>query len=258
MGIADSAPSADLMQLRPARHALRHAQSAPDTRTMGQEVNVGANIRRIRKEKGLTLEQVAAAAGTDTGNLSRLERGLQGATTVGLKAIAQAMNVTLGDLFAPAGRIAEQTEAPYSSLKIVEVPLLSVAGSMGNGRELPAHETVVDHIRLTDTWIRRNLTVTTPKNLAVISAYGDSMEDTFADGDILLVDRGINDVRLDAIYVLSREDALYIKRVQRRPDGGMNIISDNKKYEAFIVRDAERERFSVLGRVVWAWRGKKL
>jgi transcriptional regulator with XRE-family HTH domain len=51
---------------------------------------VGQNIRRIRLEKGLTLDHVASRAQTDTGNLSRLERGKQGYTDDGLRADREA------------------------------------------------------------------------------------------------------------------------------------------------------------------------
>lgn len=34
-------------------------------------------LRRLRKERGLTLLEVARAVGTDTGNLSRIEKGKQ-------------------------------------------------------------------------------------------------------------------------------------------------------------------------------------
>lgn len=34
-------------------------------------------LRKARKARGLTLEDVAAKVGTDTGNLSRIERGQQ-------------------------------------------------------------------------------------------------------------------------------------------------------------------------------------
>lgn len=40
-------------------------------------MNIGEAIRAARKSKGWTLEKLAQEAGTDTGNLSRLERGLQ-------------------------------------------------------------------------------------------------------------------------------------------------------------------------------------
>ena len=37
----------------------------------------GIPIRCLRRERKLTLEQVAIVVGTDTGNLSRIERGQQ-------------------------------------------------------------------------------------------------------------------------------------------------------------------------------------
>lgn len=55
--------------------------------------NIGENIRRIRKHKKLTLEQVAIPSGTDTGNLSRIERGLQGAPEDLLDRIAAVLGV---------------------------------------------------------------------------------------------------------------------------------------------------------------------
>jgi phage repressor protein C with HTH and peptisase S24 domain len=230
------------------------------------DVDVGANIRRLRRAKNLTLEQVAAASNTDTGNLSRLERGKQGYTDEGLKAIAEVLGVPVSAFFQnpssePTARTGEPDVVSYSATAradVVEVPLLSTKGSMGKGLGIEMPESVVDHIRLHDQWIRRHLTVSAPSNLAVISARGDSMEDTFSDGDVLLVDRGVADVRLDAVYVLAIDDELYIKRVQRRMDGGLTIISDNKKYEPFVIGTGERDKFGVQGRVVWAWRGKKL
>lgn len=113
-------------------------------------------------------------------------------------------------------------------------------------------------IRLQADWVRRNLSVSNPTKLEVVAAYGDSMEGTFADGDVLLIDRGVNEVRTDGIYALAIDNEVYIKRVQRRLDGGLTLISDNKKYEAHVLHNGAVGNMSVLGRIVWAWRGKKL
>lgn len=43
-------------------------------------MDIGQTIRKTRKAKGLTLEALANQVGTDTGNLSRLERGIQSAS----------------------------------------------------------------------------------------------------------------------------------------------------------------------------------
>ena len=40
-------------------------------------MDIGKNIRARRKELKMTLEQLALEVGSDTGNLSRIERGQQ-------------------------------------------------------------------------------------------------------------------------------------------------------------------------------------
>lgn len=141
----------------------------------------------------------------------------------------------------------------------IAIPIFDVSASMGIGASIPEHDTVVDTMRLTQTWVQRNLpAVSSPQNLAVISAYGDSMQPAFNDGDILLVDRGVTDFKLDAVYVIAWRGELYIKRIQRRGPDQLAIISDNKVYEPIAVSNGERGELKVLGRVLWAWNGKRL
>ncbi|MDY7581210.1 MULTISPECIES: helix-turn-helix domain-containing protein [Pseudomonas] len=59
-------------------------------------MDIGQSIRKARKAKGLTLEALANQVDTDTGNLSRLERGLQGASQELLKKIMAALDMTIG------------------------------------------------------------------------------------------------------------------------------------------------------------------
>lgn len=139
----------------------------------------------------------------------------------------------------------------------VSIPLLDVRASMGIGYMVPEYESVIDNLRLSQEWCKRNLSVSSLSNLAALSAYGDSMRPTFEDGDILLVDRGITELKIDAVYVLQFRDELYVKRVQRRPDGALVIKSDNALYDPFTI-EPESNGLRVLGRVIWAWNGKKL
>ncbi|VVE53170.1 putative phage repressor [Pandoraea communis] len=150
----------------------------------------------------------------------------------------------------------------YARLRLtneVEIPRFDARGSMGGGFPMPDHDRVIETIRVTRTWLRDTLpSLTNVSNLALLPAFGDSMEGTFNDGDLLWVDRGIVQVKTDAVYVLALQDELYVKRLQRRPDGTILMISDNKKYEPYLIQNGEREKFRVLGRVVYAWRGVKL
>lgn len=151
------------------------------------------------------------------------------------------------------------TAREKSQTDAIDVPVFEVTASMGLGLAMPDHETVVDHLRLTREWVGRNLpSASGVGNLAVISAYGDSMSPTFNDGDILLVDRGVSTIKLDAVYVLAFHNELYIKRIQRRPDGSIAIISDNRVYDPIIVGNDAKDSIQVLGRVLWSWNGRKL
>jgi len=143
----------------------------------------------------------------------------------------------------------------------VSIPITNASASMGFGRLQADFDQVVDLMRVTRHWVHTRLpAITGIENLAILTAYGDSMEPTFADGDLMLVDRGVREIKLDAIYVLARSDELFVKRVRRRlEDGALMIQSDNQLYgPPERVENGARAELQVLGRVVWAWRGKKL
>lgn len=145
---------------------------------------------------------------------------------------------------------------PYPTIRI---PMFDAEASMGIGKPMPDFDTVIGALQLSETWVRTHLpAISNPRNLATLSAYGDSMAPTFADGDILLIDRGVCEVKLDAVYVLALNDELFVKRIQRRISGELVIKSDNPLYDAHVVENGEKETLKVLGRVVWAWNGKKL
>lgn len=54
----------------------------------------------LRKKRGLTLNQLAAEVGSDVGNLSRIERGLQGYSDQIISKLASALSVPTAALFA--------------------------------------------------------------------------------------------------------------------------------------------------------------
>ena len=65
---------------------------------MSWEKIVGRNIRRLRKERGLTQEQLADQAGMAMRYLSGVERGEENPTLRFLAKLADALGVPLADL----------------------------------------------------------------------------------------------------------------------------------------------------------------
>ena len=62
---------------------------------------VGRNFGRLRREKGLTQEEVAERSGFSQQYISSLERGRRNPTVITLYELAQAIEVSHIDLVAP-------------------------------------------------------------------------------------------------------------------------------------------------------------
>lgn len=141
--------------------------------------------------------------------------------------------------------------------RAVIVPALANGASMGGGEELMDEDVVTGHLALSPTWIGMHIKPSRAGALRFIHGYGDSMSPTFQSGDILLVDTGVIDHKVDGIYVLKAHDRLFIKRVRQRMDGSFEVSSDNPTHKTVDVLSGNAQ-VAVLGRVVWAWNGQKL
>ncbi len=139
----------------------------------------------------------------------------------------------------------------------INVPVLANGGSMGPGSELLDEDVIKGNLVLSPSWIGLHIKPSRPDALRFIHGYGDSMAPTFKSGDILLVDTGIQDPRIDGIYVLHAHDRLFIKRVRQRLDGSIEVSSDNPTHKTVDVLNGDSQ-VEVKGRVVWVWNGIKL
>jgi len=83
--------------------------------------------------------------------------------------------------------------------------------------------------------------------IEAINVSGDSMEPTFSYNDIVFINRDKTDLQRGGIFTIRTEAGLFIKRVQKRIDGKVDIISDNKVYTTQTLDPREIE---VIGRVV--------
>lgn len=66
---------------------------------------VGRNFARLRREKGLTQEEVEARSGFSQQYLSGLEQGKRNPTVITIYELSQALGVNPADLIAPDERL---------------------------------------------------------------------------------------------------------------------------------------------------------
>tara|TARA_R110002020_G_scaffold34066_35_gene104000 strand:+ start:23385 stop:24104 length:720 start_codon:yes stop_codon:yes gene_type:complete len=128
------------------------------------------------------------------------------------------------------------------------VPRLDIQASAGNGR-IAISEEPLEYLAFQAAWLRgRGIN---PASARILTARGDSMEETIRDGDVLLVDTSIDRVRDNSIYVIVYGDMVLVKRIHGRINGSLQLISDNPRYPAEEVAKAEVDQLQVAGRVAW-------
>ena len=64
---------------------------------------IGWNLRRLRKERGLTQEDFATDSGFDRGYISGVERGVRNPSALVLERIAKSLGVDVVELFDAKG-----------------------------------------------------------------------------------------------------------------------------------------------------------
>jgi SOS-response transcriptional repressor LexA len=85
------------------------------------------------------------------------------------------------------------------------------------------------------------------KNLDAIHVTGDSMEPTIKDGSIIFIDRNDKNIRNGGIFVISTNAGVFVKRINLKSNGEIEIISDNPIYPTERVNPEEIE---IIGKVV--------
>ncbi|PHN79926.1 S24 family peptidase [Pseudomonas syringae] len=155
-----------------------------------------------------------------------------------------------------------QTYVPsvYASLKPrreeIVIPQYDVRGAMGHGQVPADYNEAVRNLVVREEMLReKGVSYTSASALAMITGWGQSMEGTINDKDLLIVDRGVTEFVGEGIYVLTWHRELYIKRIQRVDENHYKLISDNQHYEN---QTARTDDLAIHAKVLFVWNGKKI
>lgn len=126
---------------------------------------------------------------------------------------------------------------------------VDVRASSGPGQAVPTDQIVMQvAINAKDF---RDYIGMSPKNIKIITNYGDSNKPTINHGDQVLVDITCRSFIDDALYVIQQGDNLRIKRIKLRLDGSIEVKSDNvKDFSPEFYKPEEAAEFNVIGKVL--------
>ena len=232
---------------------------------------ISDRIKRYRKNAGLTQLEVGNAVGVSRVAVSKWESGqTKDMKRENLLGMAKLFKCSLEELLSGVdyieGEFTRVTPAPVISHQInspiiewstpddlppdqyIIVPRYDLHVAAGNGH------VVYDELELEQGKAYRTDYIRAEgfhaRNLLCLRVLGDSMEPSIASGDTLLIDRSQKQVQDRKVYVLRYGDEIRVKRLYRRPDGGLRIVSDNPLYPEEIVTAADMTHIEIIGCVV--------
>ncbi|PPC64324.1 transcriptional regulator [Pantoea sp. ICBG 1758] len=218
-------------------------------------MKIGDKIRQIRKANKMTLSELALRTDSDVGNLSRLERGIQGYSNGLLHKIAAALSVPVSELF--SSNEANDTVDSYSVSSIIKkgrkdvyrIDVLDVSASAGDGSPSKDVVEVIRSIEYVPDQARVIFGNRPETSVKLINVRGDSMEGTIEPGDLIFVDVAVSTFDGDGIYVFDFNGDMFVKRLQK-VKREIIVISDNPRYREWSISEEELSMLHVAGRVM--------
>ncbi len=203
-------------------------------------------------------DRLARAMGVSPSAFRKWLKGEAEPSRERLVALASASKVSIGWLatgegpepeFAGSDRPRPRNGAEMGDLgRFVRLPRRATAAAAGVTS--PSQPDDTEFLALRQDWVR-NVIGVDPAQLGLEIAVGDSMDPTIHDGNLLLLDAADQALAQFGIYVLEIAGERLVKRVQRRLDGSVVLISDNPHYERDCVPVEQVDDVKVIGRVVW-------
>ena len=218
-------------------------------------MKIGQKIRQIRKANKMTLSELALRVDSDVGNLSRLERGVQGYSDPLIQKIAVALSVPVSELFSSSEEINTVNSYSINSMNrngrdnVYRIDVLDVSVSAGDGSPSKDVVEVIRSIEYVPDQARVIFGNRPESSVKLINVRGDSMEGTIEPGDLIFVDVSVCSFDGDGIYVFDYNGDMYVKRLQK-VKSELIVISDNPRYREWSISEEEMEMLHVAGRVM--------
>ncbi|MDH1085968.1 XRE family transcriptional regulator [Pantoea brenneri] len=218
-------------------------------------MKIGDKIRALRKSQKMTIPELSRLTGMDPGNISRLERNLQGYSDASLKKIAEALRVDISELF--SSKDIDDTVDSYSINSLMKtrredvyrIDVLDVSASAGDGSPSRDVVEVIRSIEYVPDQARVIFGNRPESSVKLINVRGDSMEGTIEAGDLIFVDVAVSSFDGDGIYVFDYNGDMFVKRLQK-VKSELIVISDNPRYREWTISEEEMDMLHVAGRVM--------
>ena len=221
-------------------------------------MNWQTRTKALMKRRNITQDDVAAYFGVTRGAIGHWLSGRRQPSVDEFNKLATFLGSTVTELLGggEAAGVAELEPTGYVRLvdegDAEQVFVNRVKGARfaaGSGELVfEAEEIDKSHGFRRDYMQRRGLN---PSRCKLFTVKGESMLPTLTDGAVVLVNMADREVVSGLVYALIVGDGLRVKRLFRRPDGVIEMRSDNPMQHMYPPEPIYDGNAAVIGRVVW-------
>lgn len=170
--------------------------------------------------------------------------------------IARAVADSLSEASTPSAPASQAAIMVAPGHGDISIPQYDIRAAMGHGQVPAEYSEVIRNVVIREEVLReKGVTYTSAQALSMITGWGQSMEGTINDKDPVIVDRGVNDYQGEGVYVLTWHGDLLIKRLQRKDEDHVWLISDNKIYDK---QPARFDDVTIHAKVLLVWNARKI
>lgn len=224
------------------------------------EAHLVANVRRRMEALHMNPKSLSIASGLNETYVRDLLKGRsRNPRTEHLEKLAKGLGCTIADLTGPIGAsvtrvrsIATEPDLPDTvpepGVAVDEFGPKAGMGAVG----LDDDERKVANWRFPSSWLQHELRVD-PKQLAILTVEGDSMDGTLAPGDKVIIDQGRRAPSPPGLFLVHDGIGLVAKRleyIEGSEPPKVRIISDNLRYKPY---ERLMDEINIVGRIMARW-----
>lgn len=207
-------------------------------------MTIGELIRKLREDRGLSLNMLAIKAGVSSATISYIENGRNRPSFPTLEKIAKALNADLDSMVA---LMKEVPDEKYQKRDMLDVDLkfkVPLVGSVRAGKPIIAEDNIEEYLLYDHRGLNINNTY------FALRVVGDSMDKLFRQGDIVLIEKTDTVCSGQIAVVGINGNEATVKRVTLA-DGNIALIpeSHNAAYTTKVY-SIEKDEIHIIGRVV--------
>jgi repressor LexA len=204
---------------------------------------LGEKVKYLRKSKKMTQQELAEIIGVSQSSIGMIESNKQGASNETLIKLSKALNVTLDELMGIDSNELKESSAVYDAINkdmsnVINIPIVGIVRA---GKPILAQENIEGYLPTLKHFLDND------KDYFYLKVKGDSMDQEFKEGSLLLIEKTpcIENGQIGVVLIDSLEAT--VKKIVKNDNMITLIPMSNNPIYVPKMFDIQRDEIQIIG-----------